>query len=185
MCGNNIVRAKTELNRKITEPVSEFKYSYLGSILSNYNTDKDLEYRIQTLNKMNGVIRRSFGKKMTKETGLRLYNVTYKAALKWDNENWILKQRCRRRLEAAQMKFLRAVFGLTTLEKIRNTEIRARLDVKNIFQETEECRSDWVKHVERMGNTSLPQQAQIYKPTGKIDRGRPRIRWRDEIHLER
>ena len=31
MCGNNIIRAKTELNGKIIEKVSEFKY--LGSII--------------------------------------------------------------------------------------------------------------------------------------------------------
>jgi expansin (peptidoglycan-binding protein) len=40
-----------------------------------------------------------------------------------------LKQRSRQRLEAAQMEFLRTVLGLTAL-KIRNTEIRGRLNVK-------------------------------------------------------
>ena len=51
--------------------------------------------------------------------------------------------------------------------KIRNTEIRARLGIKNIVQETEECKSDWVKHVEGMENARLPQQGVNYKPTGR------------------
>jgi len=41
-----------------------------------------------------------------------------------------LKQRSRQRFEAEQMKIFRAVLGLTALDKIRNTEIRARLSVK-------------------------------------------------------
>ena len=43
------------------------------------------------------------------------------------------------------------------LDKIRNKDIRARLNIKSIVQETEECQSDWVKHVERMGKVRLPQ----------------------------
>jgi hypothetical protein len=54
---------------------------------------------------------------MTKETELRLYNVTTKAALKCSNENWILKRKSRKRLEGSQMKFLRAFLGLTPLDK--------------------------------------------------------------------
>jgi hypothetical protein len=56
MCGNNIVRAKIELDGKVIEQVSEFKH--LGSIISNYNAEWDLEYRRQSFNKVNGVIRR-------------------------------------------------------------------------------------------------------------------------------
>jgi hypothetical protein len=95
------------------------------------------------------------------------------------------KQRSRQKLEAAQMKFSRAVVRLTAVDKIINAEIRARPNVKNIVQEIEYYQSGWVKHVERMRNTRLPQQALKYKPTGRRDRGRPRIRWRDQIYLQR
>jgi hypothetical protein len=62
---------------------------------------------------MNSVISRSFGKQMTKETQLRLYNITSKAVPKYGSENWPLKQKRRQRLEAAQTKFLRALLRLT------------------------------------------------------------------------
>jgi hypothetical protein len=88
MCGKNIAGRNTELNGK-NEQVSEFKY--LGSIISNYSTERNLDYRKQTFNKMNGFIRRSFGKIITKETQLRLHCVTSEAALKYGSENWILK----------------------------------------------------------------------------------------------
>jgi hypothetical protein len=55
------------------------------------------------------------------------------------------------------MKILRALLRLTTLDKIRNREIRARVNKKKTVQEIEKYQSDWVKHVERMRNTRLPQ----------------------------
>jgi hypothetical protein len=90
---------------------------------------------------------------MTKETKLRLYNITSKAALECGSESWILKQRIRQRLGLAPMKFLGSLLGLTTPDEIRNTEIRARLNIKNIVGEIEKYQSDWVRHVERVRST--------------------------------
>jgi len=56
---------------------------------------------------------------MNKETKLRIHNITAKAALKFGNETWVLKKREKQRLEAAQMKFLRHLLGITKLDKER------------------------------------------------------------------
>jgi len=53
---------------------------------------------------------------MTKETKLRIQNITAKAALKFGSEDWVLKKRDKQRLEAAQMKFLRHLLGITKLD---------------------------------------------------------------------
>jgi hypothetical protein len=50
-----------------------------------------------------------------KETKLRIYNITAKAALKFESEAWLLKKREEQRLEAAQMKILRHLLGITYL----------------------------------------------------------------------
>ena len=51
--------------------------------------------------------------------------------------------KCTRRPEAAEIRFLRALLGLTTLDKIRNTETEATTrKKKNILKEIEEYRSD-------------------------------------------
>jgi hypothetical protein len=63
---------------------------------------------------------------MTKETKLRIYNITAKAALKFGSEVWLLKKRDKR-LEAAQMKFLRHLLAITKLDKEKNTSIRKKL----------------------------------------------------------
>ena len=69
--------------------------------------------KLRTYNKINGAIRRHFGKQMNKETKLRIHNITAKAALKFGSEALVLKKREEQRLEAAQMKFLRHLLGIT------------------------------------------------------------------------
>ena len=72
---------------------------------------------MQTYNKINGTIRRHFGKQMNKETTLRIHNITAKASLKFGSEAWVLKKREEQRLEVAQMKFLGHLLGITKLDK--------------------------------------------------------------------
>ena len=97
----------------IIEQVPYFKY--LGYCISEYKSD--LEDKLQTYNKINGAIRRHFGKQVDKETKSRVDNITAKAALKFGSEVWVLKKREEQRLEAAQMKFLRHLLGITKLNK--------------------------------------------------------------------
>ena len=96
--------------------------------ISEYKSD--LEDKLQTYNKINGAIRRHFGKKkkMNKETKLRIHNITAKAALKFGSEAWVLKKREEQRLEAAQMKFFRHLLGITKLDKEKNQCIRQNLE---------------------------------------------------------
>ena len=94
----------------------------MGYRISEYGSD--LEDKLQTYNKINGDIRRHFGKQMNKETKLRIHNITAKAALKFGSEAWVLKKREEQRLEAAQMKFLRHFLGITKLDKEKNQCIR-------------------------------------------------------------
>jgi hypothetical protein len=94
-----------------------------------------LEDKIPTYNKRNRVIPRHFGKQMTKETKLRIHNITAKAALKFCSEAWVLKKRDEQRLEAAQMKFLRHLIGIAELDRERNQTVREKLGVQNIVLE--------------------------------------------------
>ena len=57
---------------------------------------------------------------MNKETKLRIHNITGKEALKFGSEAWVLQKREEKRLEAAQMKFLRHLLGRTKLDKEKN-----------------------------------------------------------------
>ena len=42
----------------------------------------------------------------------------------------------------------------------------------------------WLQHVQRIDTNRLQKQALQYKPKGRRNIGRPRKRWRDQLHLE-
>ena len=131
-----------------------------------------------------GAIRRHFGKQMNKETKLRIHNITAKAALKFRSEAWVLKKREKQRLEAAQMKFLKHLLRITKPDKEKNRCIRQKSGARNIVKEIKQYQKKWVQHVQRMDTNRLPKRELQYKPQGRRNIGRPRKRWRDQLHLE-
>jgi len=92
---------------------------------------------------------------MNKETKLRTHNVTTKAALKFGSEAWVLKKREEQRLEAAQMKFLRHLLGITKLDKEKNQCIRGKNGAQNIVKEIQQYQKKWLQHVQRTDRNRL------------------------------
>jgi len=140
MWGNHIQRVKMVINDNIIEQVTDVKY--LGYCISEY--ESDLEDKLQTYNKINGAIRRYFGKQMNKETKLRIHNITADAALKFGSEVWVLKKREEQRLEAAQMKFLRHLIEITKLGKRKNQCIREQTGAQNVVKEIKQYHEKWL-----------------------------------------
>ena len=81
------------------------------------------------------------------------------------------------RLEAAEMRFLRSVKGYTRLDKIRSEVIRKEQKISGIQDVKSKYKQNWINHLERMDNTSLPKNTLNYKPRGRRYRGFPRKRW--------
>jgi hypothetical protein len=96
----------------------------------------------------------------------------------------MLKKRNEQRLEAAQMKFLRHLLGITKLDRDRNQSVREKLGVQNTVLEIKQYHREWLQYVERMDTDRIPKQALKYRPKGKRSIGRPRKRWKDQLHLE-
>jgi len=107
-----------------------------------------------------------------------------KHALKFGNEAWVLKKREEQCLEAAQMKFWRHLLRITKLEKEKSQCIRQITGAQNIGKEIKQHQKKWLRHVQTMDTNRLPKQALQYKPKGRRNTGRPRKRWRDQLHLE-
>ena len=55
--------------------------------------------------------------------------------MKFGSEAWVLKKREEQRFEAAQMKFLRHLLGITKLDKEKNQCIGQKTGVQNIVKE--------------------------------------------------
>jgi hypothetical protein len=135
-------------------------------------------------NKINGIVRRHFGKQMTKETKLRIHNITATVTVKFGSEAWAMKKRDRTQTKAAQVNFLRHLLEITKLDRERNQSVREKLGVQNTLLEINQYQREWLQHVERMGTGRIPKQALRYRRQGKRSIGRPRKRWKDQRHLE-
>ena len=120
--------------------------------------------------------------------------------MKFGSEAWLLKKREEQRLEAAQMKILRHLLRITKLDKRKNRCIRQKKNGSTEHSKGNKtvpgkvattCRGwtqtdyqKWLQHVQRMDTNRLPKQALQYKPKGRRNIGRPKKRWRDQLHLE-
>jgi hypothetical protein len=71
---------------------------------------------------------------MSKETKLRIHNITAKAALKFGSDAWVLKKRQKQRLEAPQIKLLRHLLGITKLVKEKNQYFRKKTGAESIVK---------------------------------------------------
>ena len=92
---------------------------------------------------------------MNKETKLRIHNIIGK-------QHWNLEvklgywRREEQRLEAAQMKFLRHLLGITKLDKEKNQCIRQKTGAQNTVKEIKQYQKKWLQHAQRMDTNRLP-----------------------------
>jgi hypothetical protein len=65
----------------------------------------------------------------------------------------------------------------------KNQCIREKTGAQNIIQEIKQYQKKWLK-VQRMDANRIPRQALRYRPEGRRNVGRPKKRWRDQLHFE-
>ena len=59
------------------------------------------------------------------------------------SEAWVLKKREEQRLEAAQMKFLRNLLGITKIDKEKNKCIGEQMGEQNTVKEIKQYQKKW------------------------------------------
>ena len=72
---------------------------------------------------------------MNKAIQIWSYTEDAKAALKFGSKAWVLRKREGQRLEAAWMKFLRHLLGITKLDEEKNQCIREKTRAQNTVNE--------------------------------------------------
>jgi len=75
------------------------------------------------------------------------------------------------------------LLGITKLDKEKNQSIRGKMGAQNIVQETKQYQKKWLQHVQRMDTNRIPKHALQYRPKGRRNIGRPKKRWRDQLHF--
>jgi hypothetical protein len=82
--GRQIRRVKIIVNGNLIEQLNSFKC--LGCNIATHKMNIDLEDNIEKYNKINGIIRRHFGKNMGLEIQVRMHNVLRKPAMMYGSE---------------------------------------------------------------------------------------------------
>ncbi|KAK0139279.1 LINE-1 reverse transcriptase [Merluccius polli] len=192
--GMSISTSKSEamvLNRKRVEctlrvgdeilpQVEEFKY--LGVLFtSEGRMDREIDRRIGAAS---AVMRTLHGsvvvkRELSRKAKLSIYQSIYVPALTYGHELWVVTERTRLRVQAAEMSFLRRVAGLSLRDRVRSSVIREELGVDPLLLRVERSQMRWLGHLVRMPPGRLPGEVFRARPTGKRPRGRPRTRWRD------
>ena len=113
---------------------------------------------------------------------LSFFGSVYVPTLTYGHECWIMNEKVRSRVQAAEMGFLRRTSGLTLLDKVKSADIRESLNIESLLFRLEKSQLRWYGHVTRMFQERTAKKLQLCStPIGRKPRGRSRTRWRDYV----
>jgi uncharacterized protein YydD (DUF2326 family) len=96
-------------------------------------------------------------------------------------ENWVLTEKDKNRIQAAEMRFLRSTMGVTRQDRLTNEALRKTLNVNSLNNAISKYREKWFNHIGQMDHSRLPRYTLSYKPTRKRSLGHPRKRWISQV----
>ena len=70
------------------------------------------------------------------------------------------------------------------MDKEKNQCVREKTRAQNIVEEIKKYQKKWLQHVQRMDTNRLARQALKYRTEERRNIGRPKKRWRDQLHFE-
>ena len=115
------------------------EYTYLGIKLdSKHAQEMEIDNRIK---KYNNNVRLMYpllrDKNINRNCKLIIYNTILKPIVMYGSECWSLTTRTESKIQAAEMRVLRTIKGVTRRDRIRNTAIRAELKMEPLLDTIE------------------------------------------------
>ncbi|KAK3516029.1 hypothetical protein QTP70_001869 [Hemibagrus guttatus] len=176
------VACTLQVGGEVLPQVEEFKY--LGVLFtSEGRMDREIDRRLSAAAAVMRSMYRSVvvKKELSRKAKLSIYQSIYVPTLTYGHELWVMTERVRSRIQAAEMSFLRRVAGRSLRDRIRSSVTREELGVEALLLHIERGQLRWLGHLFRMPPGRLPGEVSRACPTGKRPRGRPRTRWRDYV----
>ncbi|KAK3535054.1 hypothetical protein QTP70_002584 [Hemibagrus guttatus] len=174
------VACTLQVGGEVLPQVEEFKY--LGVLFtSEGRMDREIDRRIVAAAAVMRSMYRSVvvKKELSRKAKLSIYLSIYVPTLTYGHELWVMTERVRSRIQAAEMSFVRRVAGRSLRDRVRSSVTREGLGVEPLLLHIERWQLRWLGHLFRMPPGRLPGEVFRACPTGKRPRGRPRTRWRD------
>ncbi len=115
------------------------------------------------------------------EAKREIFNSVMVPILSYASESWTMTRRDWSRVQAAEMRPLRAMVGKTRRDRVRNEDIRREVGVTSVRAKIDKSQLRWLEHQERMDEDRIAKKRLMWTPDGRRSRGRPRKRWRDGV----
>ncbi|KAK3562899.1 hypothetical protein QTP86_011137 [Hemibagrus guttatus] len=176
------VACTLQIGGELLPQVEEFKY--LGVLFtSEGRMDFEIDRRIGATAAVMRPMYRSVvvKKELSRKAKLSIYQSIYVPTLTYGHELWVMTERVRSWIQAAEMSFLRRVVGRSLRDRVRSSVTWQELGVEPLLLDIERGQLRWLGHLFRMPPGHLPGEVFRACPTGKRPRGRPRTRWRDYV----
>ena len=172
------VDCSVEVDGRKLENVGEL--TCLGVILSeDGKMECELEKRIGAALSAAGAVRSQVfeSRELSRSAKMLLYKAMIEPTLMYGAESWVLMEREKQRVQAAEMRVLRKI-GVRRIYHVRNDNIRTQLRQEEIVEQVRRKREVWKKQVEEQVG-SITEMVMSGVVPGKRPRGRPKKRWSD------
>ena len=137
--------------------VEEFKY--LGVLFtSEGRMEREIDRRIGAAAAVMRSLYRSVvvKRELSRKAKLSIYRSIYVPTLTYGHELWVMTERIRSRIQAAEMSFLRRVAGCSLRDRVRSSVTREELGVEPLLLHIERSQLRWLGHLYRMPPGRLP-----------------------------
>lgn len=184
----NSNRPNLNVGNKTFQRCNEFKY--LGFTINQSNEeDHEINLRIASANKSYWALDKLFKSKiLSRNTKVNIYKTIIQPVLLYGVEIWVLSKSSEKKLIIFENKILRRIFGPIQEDGIwrsrKNKEIRTLYNQPDIVAQARSRRLRWMGHVLRKEEESQLKKVIEETPEGSRPRGRPRLRWFDQVEKD-
>ena len=158
-------------------------FTYLGSTISNsLSIDVEVNRRIAkaiaVMAKLNQRVWNNSS--LTEKTRIHVFQACVLSTLLYCSESWTTYARHEKKLDSFHQRCLRRILHIKWQDKISNTEVLERANMRSICTILCERRLHWLGHVKRMDLGRTPKDL-LYGELAEGSRhaGRPKLRFKD------
>lgn len=173
---------KIKLNNKVIEEVDS--YIYLGQRISltKSNQEEEINRRIKLGWAAFSNWKEAFRSKMDQNLKTKLFNQNILPVLTYGAETWTLTKKNKEKLSKAQRAMERSMMGISLRDRKTNEWIRSITKVEDVVEKILKQKWRWAGHVARLEDDRWTKMVVQWRPRlGKRTRGRPPMRWTDDI----
>ena len=122
-------------------------------------------------------------KELSRSTKLKVMNAAVMPTLMYGCATWSLSKRQQSKIQAMapQINVLRRIEGVSRLDRVRNEDVRKKLQRGGVLDMVKSRQEKWKNKMEEMSLGRTTKKIFVGEMEGKRPRGRPRLKWTDNF----